>query len=165
MNLNTQKELFSLAYVRAVAAVAGYKADVPRVDDDSIDMTVSATGLRGTVRSPKLDVQIKCGVLEVGDTAIPYPLKIKNYDDLRHADVQVPRILVVVAVPGDDPETWLEQSEQEMVVRRCAWWLSLRDRPEVENKASVTVHVPRENIFSVDALQGIMSRLGNGETP
>ncbi len=60
MHEDQQKEQFSRAYVQAVAACAGFAWSVPSVDDDSIDMTLSQTGGRGTIRSPRLDVQIKC---------------------------------------------------------------------------------------------------------
>ena len=38
MDLNTQKEQFSIAYMRALAAVAAIKVDRHEVDDDSIDV-------------------------------------------------------------------------------------------------------------------------------
>ncbi|MEO5365718.1 MAG: hypothetical protein H7831_05085 [Magnetococcus sp. WYHC-3] len=52
MDSNVQKEHFSEAYVRAVAAVAGYSVSRPGVDDDSVDLTISAPGGNGTLRAP-----------------------------------------------------------------------------------------------------------------
>ena len=37
MDLNTRKERFSLAYINAVAAQAGYQVVEPPVDRDSVD--------------------------------------------------------------------------------------------------------------------------------
>lgn len=42
MELNQQKELFSQAYVRAVAAVAGFSVDRLQLDFDSIDLQITA---------------------------------------------------------------------------------------------------------------------------
>ena len=42
MNLNEQKEQFSLAYIRAVAAQAGYQITKPELDNDSVDGTLIA---------------------------------------------------------------------------------------------------------------------------
>jgi len=56
MDLNTQKEQFSIAYVRAVAAVAGVKILRAEVDDDSIDIGFERSG--GC--AAKLDLQLKC---------------------------------------------------------------------------------------------------------
>lgn len=72
---------------------------------------------------------------------------IKNYDDLR-ADVIVPRLLVVVCVP-EDCEGWTRQTEEHLCLRHCAYWLSLAGMPETDNVESVTVRIPRNQIFSV----------------
>ena len=60
MHETQQKEQFSKAYIRAIAAVGGLRVSEPEVDDDSIDMTLAARGGSGGVRSPKLDLQLKC---------------------------------------------------------------------------------------------------------
>ena len=57
---NRQKEQFSDAFIRAVAAAAGYAVSKPSVDDDSIDWQIAATGGKGTTRSPRLELQLKC---------------------------------------------------------------------------------------------------------
>jgi len=44
MTLDGRKEAFSRAYVEAVAAVAGYGAYRPTVDDDSVDLDIAARG-------------------------------------------------------------------------------------------------------------------------
>src|SRR5581483_7510794 len=60
MDLSQKKQEFSNAYVKAVAAVCGYATHQPSVDDDSVDLGIAARGGGGTVRSPKLDLQLKC---------------------------------------------------------------------------------------------------------
>lgn len=120
MDLNAQKEQFSRAYVQAVAAVAGYAWYAPSVDDDSVDLGIAERGGRGTVRSPRLEAQLKCHAAQTpGGEHLSFPLKMKNFDDLRDPNVQVPRVLIVVLVP-DVPGDWLTCSEPEMVLRRYA---------------------------------------------
>lgn len=165
MELNQRKEQFSIAYVRAVASVAGFTAYKHEVDDDSVDLGLAARGAMGTVRSPKLDMQIKCTSREIlGAVSLAFPLSIKNYNDLRPEDLLVPRILVVVLVP-DALEDWLVHSEEQLLVRHCAYWMSLRGMEDRNNVANVTVHVPRNNQFTVDAVREIMNRVGRGELP
>jgi len=158
MDESIQKEQFSHAFIRAVASAAGCAADRPEVDRDSVDLM-----LRGY--ATRLDLQLKCTAREVlhGDE-IRLPLKLKNYDDLRPENVLVPRILVVVLVPRD-AEEWLEQSEEEMLVRHCAYWRSLRGLPDTENEVSVTLGIPRSQIFDVPALGRLMERISAGERP
>ncbi|WP_293358865.1 MULTISPECIES: DUF4365 domain-containing protein [unclassified Microcoleus] len=164
MELNQQKELFSKAYVRAVAAVAGFSVSQPEVDDDSIDLKIVARGGEGVVFSPELNLQLKCTSRDVLDGQfIRYPVRIKNYRDLI-INSQVPRLLVVVLVP-EKLENWLQQSEDEMCMRHCAYWVSLRGQPERLNTANVTVELSRSNQFTVEALKSIMQRLSQGDLP
>ncbi|MBE9095685.1 DUF4365 domain-containing protein [Tychonema sp. LEGE 07203] len=164
MELNQQKELFSKAYVRAVAAVAGFSVSQPEVDDDSIDLKIVARGGEGVVFSPELNLQLKCTSRDVLDGQfIRYPVRIKNYRDLI-VNSQVPRLLVVVLVP-ENLENWLQQSEDEMCIRYCAYWVSLRGLPERLNTANVTVELPRSNQFTVEALKSIVQRLSQGGLP
>jgi hypothetical protein len=148
--------MFSYAYVRAVACVAGYGVHRPEPDDDSVDLVVSARGPLGSYRSPRLDMQIKCTAQDcLTEQEVRFPLKRKNYDDLRGEGFLVPRILLVMTVPAA-VEDWLSQSEEEMILRHCGYWLSLRDAPASDNTQSVTVNIPRRNVFDVETLRSLM---------
>lgn len=165
MDLNMQKEPFSRAYVQAVAACCGFAWSEPSVDDDSVDMTLHQTGGEGSIRSPRLELQLKCKAATMPtNDPFSFSLKIKNYDDLRDPNVLVPRILVVVLVP-DELEEWLSHSEGELAVRRCGYWVSLRGLPPSENQSSQTVPIPRAQQFTVDGLRGMMERIGQGDSP
>lgn len=166
MHITHRQEALSVAYVRAVAATAGLRVqDGAQPDDDSIDLTISARGPGGTVRSPKLDVQLKCMVgTPPTAPAWSYDLKAKNYEDLRHSDVQVHRILVLLIVPPD-PSAWIEQDDERLLLRHSAWWVSLRGLPPSDNAQTVRVQVQRAQRFDVEGLSAIMARLGEGGAP
>lgn len=76
----------------------------------------------------------------------------------------MPRILVVVLVP-ENLEDWLQQSESEICMRNCAYWVSLRGQPERQNTTNITVELPRSNQLTVEALKSIMQRLSQGGLP
>lgn len=163
MDLNIQKELFSYAYIHAVASAAGYSSEVTKERDRyGIDLTISGE----TEDSfPQLDVQVKSTSMDVlGEEFISYPLRLKNYNDLRKVQVTVPRILVVVLVP-DKMEDWLHQSEQELCMKYCGYWKSLRGEPETENTTNLTVYLPRKKLFSVNSLKNIMQNIAVGGRP
>ena len=165
MNTDQRQEQFSLAYVRAVSAVAGFLVqEGPKPDVDSIDLTISAVGPLGSVRSPKIDLQLKSTRSEYLGDPIGYPLRVKNYEDLRHSDFACPRILVVVFVPPEI-RNWIRQSDHEMAMHHCGYWISLRGGPPMPNKNTVTVYISRSNQFSADGLNGIMERIGRGKAP
>jgi hypothetical protein len=165
MTIDDQKEQVSFAYIRAVAAVAQIAVSEPAVDDDSIDLIFHRKGGGGVVRSPRLEAQVKCTDSATSTaTDVAYPLKLKNYDELRPTNVLVPRILIVVTVP-EDLNDWLNHSEQELAIRKCGYWLSLRGEPATTNTTSVTVRMLRSNQFTVAELKGIMQRIGIGQNP
>jgi hypothetical protein len=67
MDINQRKEQFSHAFVRAVATIAGYTVARPEVDDDSIDLALSAKGGLATSRRPRIEIQTKCTHKDEGD--------------------------------------------------------------------------------------------------
>jgi hypothetical protein len=159
MHLTHRQEQFSNAFIQAVAAVAGCSAAKPSVDNDTIDWTLS----NRLARRPKLDLQLKCTANDAGTAdAIRFALPIKNYRDLILTDLSNPRILVVVVVP-EQINDWIEQATERLVLRRCAYWTSLLGLAESDNEATVTVDVPRANLFMVDALNRIMQRINDRE--
>ena len=168
MHIDQRKEQYSFAYIRAVAAAAGYGVNEASVDDDSIDLQIASRSTIGTVKRPRLELQAKC----LGDDTFNgddfgYSLSLKNYDDLRDPDVQVPRILVVVRAPNDD-ESWLGGDDDGLLVRHCAYWFSLRGLPDHVSdaeKPTKTVRLPREQRFDVAGLRAIMDRIGTGALP
>ncbi|HTX39386.1 MAG TPA: DUF4365 domain-containing protein [Bryobacteraceae bacterium] len=155
MHLTHRQEQFSNAFIEAVAAVAGCSAAQNSVDNDSIDWTLS----NRLPRRPKLDIQLKCTCNAGGPQEnIRFPLPIKNYRDLILPDLSNPRILVVVVVP-EEIEGWMEQTPERLTLRRCAYWVSLLGLAESDNENTVTVDVPRANLFTVDALSRMMQRI------
>lgn len=165
MTINDQKEQFSIAYTRAIVATAGFKIYREEVDDESVDIGVARSGGSGTVRSPHCDIQLKCTAQKVlDDAAVRFPLPLKNYNDLRATELHVPKILVVLLVPALAPD-WLTQDEESLRLYRCAYWKTLRGEPATSNATSITVVIPRENVFGVAALEGIMDRIEQGGHP
>ena len=150
---NTSKERFSLAYIQAVAARAGYDVLEPKVDIDSVDGL-----LRSTVgRRPQIDFQAKATSRSVLQSShVAYPLKLKIYEDLRVETVN-PRILIIVLLPDDESE-WMTHSEDELIMRRCGYWVSLRGEAAVQNTYQVTVKLPRTQLFDVAQLRDLMAR-------
>jgi hypothetical protein len=82
MHVTMQQEQFSRAWVRALAAVAGYNITQCEVDDDSIDLGLTGNRKVGVhVRAPKLEFQLTCcSNDDERGTHLSYPLKVKNYD-------------------------------------------------------------------------------------
>lgn len=165
MYATRHKEQFSLAFIQAVAAAAGCNVARVDVDEESVDLELIGPHDAADLRpAPHLALQAKCTALDDGcGDALPFPLKLKNYDDLR-ARCHVPRLLVVVCVPAD-VESWLTATPEAMILRRCAYWCSLHGLPPADTGTKKTVHVPRAQQFDPAALRGLMARIAGGDAP
>lgn len=152
------QEAFGDGFIQAVAGAAGCGTAIRRPDDDSIDWTLYS---RLPTR-PKIDVQVKTWTGDDGkNTYLSYPLKIKNYHDLIIGNVSDPRILVVVTVPKDRG-SWLYCTTDEFRLHRAAYWVSLLGQPATSNTKTVTVQIPRANLFTADKLQELMLQADAG---
>ena len=155
---NDIKEELSYAYVHAVASRAGFSCENVRRDRDSVDLHIRARGRlhpESTLLSPQLAVQLKASVIDpLPDGAFDFRLTRKNYDDLRMRSM-IPRILVVFGMPGD-PAAWVSLSDEELVLRRCAWWCSLLGLPDSPNEKYQEVRIDRKNTLTGEALLRLM---------
>ncbi|MCY1083575.1 DUF4365 domain-containing protein [Archangium lansingense] len=165
MDINQRKEKFGEAYLRAVAAVAGFTLYRPEVDDDSVDWGIAARGTEVLRRRPRVEVQLKCTSAQVlREDGVYFSLGLRNYDQLRETNLLVPRVLLVVRL-STGLDDWLAQSEQELALRHCAYWVSLRGHGPTTNLGTITVVLPRLQVLSPGALQRMMERIDRGEAP
>ena len=159
MDLNTRKERFSLAYINAVATYADCEVIEPKVDRGSVDGILK----RATIEEI-IGFQAKATSRNVtgrDGRQLRFPLPIRDYDSLRN--FTRPFILILVLLP-DDESQWLTQTDAELCLRHCAYWLSLEGRPEAGNTSSLTVHIPTTNVFSSSQLADLMDKAVSGET-
>ncbi|MBE9197755.1 DUF4365 domain-containing protein [Nodularia sp. LEGE 06071] len=162
MDRNTQKEEFSYAYIQAVASVAGYTVELKRraMDNAGVDVTIEVPGEIGETLFPKFDAQVKCTASQniFHSSYIKFPLEIKNYQKLRHENPLTPQLLIVVLVPAD-VNGWMNISEEETLMKKCGYWISLKGRPITNNTTTITIDIPRTNLFTPSALSLIMSKI------
>jgi hypothetical protein len=162
-----RQEALCRAYVRAIAAQAGLICSEPE-EDYGIDLCLRAIRSRGPRLadvSGQLDLQLKSTTLaHVSDSEVRFDLEKKTYDDLREKGDNVPRILVVLLMPVDESQ-WISQSPGELVLRRGAYWLSLEGYPSTKAAKTVRIKIPRSNLFSVQAVLGLMAGLRERKNP
>ena len=154
-----REEGLSRAYAHAVAAQAGYVTAVYDQDRDGVDMRIQAGG----DMRPALDLQLKATVnlgIPDDDGYLHFPLRLRNYNLLR-IETQTPRLLVVLDLPKEE-EQWMSITSDELVLRRRAYWLSLKGYHGTRNRSSVTVDIPASNLFNVDNLPDLMEQSRSG---
>lgn len=154
-------EQLSYAYVHAIASKAGFSFERRNIDKDSIDASIHAKGKlvsNSVWTSPCIELQAKSTTnCDIDGNYFKFPLSLKNYNDLKN-DRLVPTILVVLFLPQNVDE-WLVHNEEMLIARKCAYWISLKDKPETQNESSVTIKIPKVNIFSPSSLKTILTNV------
>src|SRR5436190_9639744 len=149
LTVEHMKESLSRAYVQAIAGCCGLSCSY-REFDYGFDCTLHHIQVREKryVESGfKLDIQAKCTERAEHDGGvITYDLEAKNYGDLRDPRAGCPRILVLLCVPPDKSD-WLIQDASGLTCRKCAYWLNLRDSPDLANERTVRVRIPETQVF------------------
>jgi hypothetical protein len=168
---NDRQEALCKAYVRAVSAQAGVICT--EVEQDyGVDLCLREVRNRaGRPRdaSAQIDLQLKSTVrASVRGTEVVYDLEVKTYDDLREGGNNCPCFLVLLVLPNEEEE-WLTQSPEQLVLRRCACWHSLRGLEAATATTTVRITIPSANVFSVEAIRGLLARVrerkGSHEVP
>jgi hypothetical protein len=159
-----RQEALSRAYVQAVAAQAGMSYNV-RERDYGIDVMlcgIKRSGQGFMETGPYVDLQLKSTIrANVTATEVIYDLDVKNYELLRVVTKNRLRFLVVLVLPKSEKD-WLNQTENELSVRQCAYWLSLEGWDEARPKSSIRISIPRQNVFSVSFLEELCKRVREG---
>lgn len=164
---NIESEL-SYAYLHAVASHAGMICEVAgrHTDEAGVDAVLR---VKGRLAQDSILTQFTAEVQLKASKQTPleqnglysYSIKAKNYNELRSVKTGAPQLLIVLFLPND-PGQWLENDEERLVARRCAYWLSLRGAPEID-QASKTVYIPKANFVSVAGLKVLMTRFSKQE--
>jgi hypothetical protein len=63
-----------------------------------------------------------------------------------------------------DPAEWLALSEEALVAKRCAYWMSLFGAPDGAQTGN-TVYLPRQNVLAVESLRKLMTAFSLGQRP
>ena len=154
MSPNFIQEQLSLSYVRSVIFHTGFNLAVWTVDEHGVD---------GTIRRPsrgvnRLDFQLKSTTrYTVSGSDIRYDLRVEDYNRLV-LDDDLPRVLILFIMPYD-ADQWLAQSEDELCLRKCSYWVSLMGLPPSPNSSTVRVSVPLTNVFDQNGLHDMFRQL------
>lgn len=162
---NLRQEALSRAYVRAVAARAGVICGGVENDlgFDLLLRSVEAHDQQLWDSGAQLDVQLKSTTCaELRETEVAYDLDARAYNILRQENINRPRILMLLVLPEDENEC-LSQTEEALILRRCAYWTSFRGAEPSTSRSTVRVLIPRANVFSVESLQALMNRARGGD--
>jgi len=165
------KEQLSKAFVTALAADAGFIlrdfggidygidgkfCDVIITEDENGKKRYSENGFG-------IDFQLKASTnIKTKNGLLIYDLESKNYNDLVKTNIGTPRILIVYSMPEDRNE-WLKIDRNQTILKKCAWWCSLRGQEPTTNKRKKRIEIPENNILTTKELQRLINLVKEGE--
>ena len=151
-NLPTRQEQFSIAWLYAIASVAGYSIEHVKWDNDSVDAQIHQKGEGEDFPIiDQISVQLKCTyTASPKGGQITYLISRKNYDDLK-GKRQTPRILILLQVPKG-LENWLKHQDESILLKNCADWTSLSGCSKTNNSSKVPVSIPVTQKLTVNSL-------------
>ncbi len=167
MTREHRQEALCRAYVQAVAAQAGVTWSKPDPDygiDLSLRLVSPVEGRRRDVGA-QIDLQLKSTTRAiVSETEVICDLDVDTYNDLRDVDRPTFLVLVLFVMPADEA-LWLSQASEQLCLRHCAYWISLRGLPPTTATSSIRITIPRTNIFSVEALTHLLRQARERKQP
>lgn len=164
------EEQLSIAYLHAVCAHARMcKGDTTRLEDNAgIDAKITAWCPQQGDDMEEVDIKVQLkatkGVPSETDTHFSYSLKKEHYDQLRHPRVITPRILTVLFLPPSFDD-WMAHSHDQLLLRRCAYWVSLKGAAPSDNASSQTIYLPKDQPLNPQTLQNLALRLARRDIP
>jgi len=156
----------SYAYLYAIASHAGVACQEANRAHDNLGID-ACLSLRRDFGEPavftelSVHVQLKATVKpSIGrDGRMPYFLaNTVEYDRLRKPSALPPRLLGVLFLPPERT-AWLSHDVEQLILRRCAYWVSLVGAPECDNVSGQTVYLPSSQALSPTGLIELFRRL------
>lgn len=166
LTLQHCKESLSRAYITAVVGRSRNNILWGREFDYGVDGSVRLVEKRGErIRETfhGFDFQAKSTVdWAIEGDEILYDLDADAYNDLaeRAECTAHPFLLLLLCLPKGETE-WLNVTGDNLILKNCAYWLRVRDALTA-NKESRRIRVPNGNIFSPDAVSGLLTKIKAG---
>ncbi|WP_338636940.1 DUF4365 domain-containing protein [Spirobacillus cienkowskii] len=171
ISLNETEAELSYAYLHAVASQAGFTCSYSNRLEDSyriVDARVGA-GIKpdplSVLEDFEIEIQLKATSQELitNTKKISYPFKgIKQYNKLRSENTGGRKFLILLQLPKNH-EDWLYISEEQLLLKGVAYWVSLRGAPPSKNDTIQTIYIPTENVLTVQSLKDLMIRISKKE--
>jgi hypothetical protein len=167
-DLNIESEL-SYAYLHAVASSIGVNCRMGNrhEDNNGIDAVLTSWGpFPGTyIQELDLKVQLKAtkATPKEADGFYSYFFSgVERYNELTETRYPTKRILVVLFLP-DSPSEWLNVSQEELILKKSAYWVSLSGKDKSINKSGETVYLPKTQLLTPESLSDIFNRISKAK--
>lgn len=154
-----RKEVISISYLETICAIKGIAVSKNPHDDDGVDVYLSKPLIweDGGKFVAQINAQLKSSSTRYTEYSdhYSYRLKKKNYDDLRRL-ATVKAYLFLLILPSEE-DKWVVHSIEELIIRKCMFWLDLDGFPDKETDSDVTIRIPKDNVVSPEKLEELLN--------
>jgi len=122
-----------------------------------------SSGTAGGLADPKIDLQLKAtsSANLVQDNHVALQISRAQYERLTRRSF-AEKVLVVLVLPAD-PSEWVTVTAEQLVLRKCAYFVVARHLdPNIEG-ATKLVRVPFSQAFTPAELRAMMERVSREE--
>lgn len=165
MHITARMEMFNKAFIRALAASCGLNTSEPEVDNDSIDIEISAKypAENGKVSRPRICVQLKAtSTLEVKHGLVKFDLSRKNYQDLQINDSD-PRYLFVLDL-SQKCTSWIKHKRKFTAFKSHCYWVSLKNLDQIpDDQGTKRISIPISQRLTVFSLPLLLNAARTGD--
>ncbi|GAA2550941.1 hypothetical protein GCM10010435_21370 [Winogradskya consettensis] len=159
MNANVHQGLHGEGFIFALASAAGLTTSRMNLDVDGVDWQIAASGPRGTVRSPKIECQVKSkSAPDLRDEHYRVRLPIESYNKIAGEGFQIPRFLFVVVVPVEASD-YAACRHEGMTLGNAGYWLAMAQfapQSVEEHGKSIVLDVPKANLLTPVTLRALL---------
>lgn len=161
-----KEEALSKAYIYAIAARAGATVSIRDYDygiDVSFHEIVEIDGDRIECGAT-FNSQLKASThWNMDTTSVIYDIKADAYNRLVTIKnkATVPCILILMCLPKD-PVEWHTICEEYLLIRKCCYWFNWQIDTKTLNSQSVRIHIPRDQLFTPEALTALFQQFSKG---
>lgn len=160
----------SYAYLHAVASKIGVgcKISTRHEDNRGIDAQLTCWEKFGDSYIEEIDLKVQLKATKQipseTDSHFSYFFKgIKQYDFLREKPKRNHRFLIVLFLPEDASE-WLNVNSEQLILKKCAYWVSLRGAEDSTNESGQTIYLPKKQMLTPDNLLSIFEKISRNES-
>ncbi|MCC4771047.1 DUF4365 domain-containing protein [Methanosarcina sp. DH2] len=171
ITMQHSEEFLSIAAMNAIAAMAGVELECRATHDYGIDGTIREIRdfpAIGKVPGLTMDYQLKSTVnWNCRKDFIIYNLEVKNYNKMviRFKDniAKTPYVLILLCLPKKRDE-WLSISPEEIILRKCCYWYEVSADDDIsENEYTITIKIPKNNIFLPETISKMFEYMRCGD--
>lgn len=163
-----QQESLGIAYVQAIAAIAGYNNSISHIFDYKVDGSfhqVVKINKQYEESGYSLEYQLKSTYdFTVEDEQIKYDLDAKNYNHLvrRSNNPGSTRMILILFCMPRDITDWIHLSPEQLILKNCCYWDQIIG-DVIPNTSTKTIRIDREQRLTGESLKEIFEKISRGD--